>query len=175
MAKLKTIRANVNINTTLAAATTTTYSLLTASDSPNPALVSDNSTIAQCENNSIIGKTHLQLVLVPNAQITDPIQYSFVLWKDRVNFGAPADPASALDVLQPSTTSALSVFKANVAMFRRNFLSASGDKHTYYLKIPRRLRIMKEGDILKLTITNSEAATDAIEFFVSGYIAVRQG
>lgn len=175
MAKLKTVRANVNINTTLAANTTVTHTLLEANDSPTLSQVSDGTVVADCENNSIITGIKVKFALVPNAQITDPIQYSFLLWKDRNSFAGANDPTSALDVLAPSTTAQLGLLKANTAMFRRDFLSASGDKHTYFLKIPRRLRVMKDGDTLKLTITNSEAATDAMEYFISGYITVRHG
>lgn len=153
---------------TLAAATTVTEQLLTVADSPDHTLVSDGTNAIQVENNSRILGMKVKLDIACSA-IADPIAVSFMLWKDAAH-GGITSPTSTSNILAPSTTTQLGMLKANTCMYRRWLFTTQGDHRTYFLKVPRRLRQLREGEQLMLTVTNHAPDTDTILFEVIGRI-----
>lgn len=113
--------------------------------------------------------------IVASSTPGSPIPVAILVWKDRTHFGAPSDPSTAETVLQPSTSDLIYSIKKNAIMFRKFYISIQGDKRVLSLKIPRRLRIMKTGDILKITVSNLEPATNGIEWFMYGKIITQPG
>lgn len=154
---------------TVAAAATEHIQLLTAADDPVHTTISTGAATATCDRNSKITGIKIGVTIVGTGGAGDPIPVAILLWKD-AQYGGGADPTTANDVLQPSTTSTLTIIKKNACMHRRFYLSSSSDKATIWLRVPRRLRVMREGESLTLTVTNMEAATDDIEWMAHGRI-----
>lgn len=169
------LRAKTNFHTvniaarTLAAATSEVHTLITADDTPSPVVVSTGSggTVAECEEGAVVKFRKLKVQFT--GAFSDPVAVAFAIWKDQV-FGGLADLTSAEDIVAPSTTTSLKVQKASVGMYRKFWLTPNSDNRVYSLYVPRRLAKLRQGESLKMIVTNLEAATDAIEYFVQGTI-----
>lgn len=101
--------------------------------------------------------------------VSDPVGVAFLLWKDGP-YGTITDPTSAEDVVAVTAGTGVAMLKKHAAMYRKFWLSPNSDTKTFFLKVPKRLSMLRHGESLKLTVTNLEAATDAIEYFVQGRI-----
>lgn len=95
-----------------------------------------------------------------------------LLWRDDAYAGL-GEPTTAEDVVNPSTSTQRQRLKANTAMYRKFYLTGQSDKKILSLKVPFRLRMLKDGEMLKLTVSNLEPATNPIEYFVQGQIISR--
>lgn len=162
--------SNINIaSRSLAAATTDTIGLITTADSPDHTLVSNGTNVAQVDRNSRITGIKVILSIVAAPAPDDPIPVGVMLWKDN-QYGQATPPTTTDDILVPSTTMTLANQKANTCMFRRFYLTGVSDKYTMSLKIPRRLRTLREGEFIRLIVSNLEAADEAIEWMAHGRI-----
>lgn len=99
--------------------------------------------------------------------VSDPVGVAFLFWKD-APFGTITDPTSAEDVVTSVQGTGQALLKKNACMYRKFYLTPNSDNRAFFLKIPRRLRALRHGESYKLTVTNLEGATDAIEYFVQG-------
>lgn len=170
---MATERRVVNIApTALAANTTATIGLLEASDTPVHTITSDGTNIADTYPNSYFWTKGLQLHIAAAGSPGDPIPVAVLLWKD-AGYGQITDPTTAEDVVGVRDTPQESMLAKNTCMYRKFYLTTRGDQRVFFLKIPKRLRIMKDAESLKLTITNLEGATDSIEYFLQGQIMCR--
>lgn len=168
IAKKNTCVINIAIRS-LAANTTETHTLLIADDTPSPLVVSTGSggTIAECEEGSRYFCKKLKMSFT--SAVSDPVGVAFLLWKDGP-YGTITDPTSAEDVVAVTAGTGVAMLKKHAAMYRKFWLSPNSDTKTFFLKVPKRLSMLRHGESLKLTVTNLEAATDAIEYFVQGRI-----
>lgn len=151
----------------LAANTTETLSLILSDDTPSPTVISDGTTIAECEEGSRVIPRKLKIAFT--SAVSDPVAVAFLVWKDG-SFGAPTDPTTAQDVVSAGSALQSAALKKFACMYQKFWLSPNSDQKNFFIRIPKRLRRLRQGESIKLTVTNLEAATDAIEYFVQGQI-----
>ena len=92
---------------------------------------------------------------------------------ERQQIGGASDPTTAESVVVTPDTDAEAAYKQNACMYKKFYLTTRGDSRTFFLRIPRRLRYLKESEAIKFTITNLEGATDSIEYFIQGQMCGR--
>lgn len=146
---------------TIAAATTVGETILTTpatiDEDPDHTKVSNGTDIAECESGARVMRTDLTLEIAKaDAAVDDTFPVTFMVWKDST-FGALASPGNATEIFVPSTTLQLAELKKNTCMSERFLITAQGDKRRFHLKIPRRLRALKQGERYAITITNHSA------------------
>lgn len=157
----------VNIaDTNLAAATTTTITLITAADSPVTSQETDGTLAVSVDNGSRI-VPRIRFSIAAAGTPGDPIPVAVLVWKDSV-LGGLADPTTAQDVLVNSDTAANAMLKKNKCMYIQKYITTQGDVFSFNIRVPRRLAMLKEGESIKISISNLEATTDAVTFMAHG-------
>lgn len=139
----------------------------TIDEDPDHTVISTITTGAEVEENSTVRKIDVTFDIAANA-VSAPFVVTFYLWKDDA-FGAVAAPTASTDPLAPSTTLQLAALKKNICMYERWLFSPQGDRRRIKLRIPKRLRRLRQGESYQYTIFNASTDT-AITFMAYGRI-----
>lgn len=165
--------SHINITQTTAAAATDTETLIitptTIDEDPDHTIISNGTTIAECHENSRITGVDLTLEIAGDSSPDDPFPVSVLVWKDSQH-GALGTPGTANDVLVPSTTLQLGELKRSTCQFERFMITGQSDKRRLRIRIPRRLRYIRQGERIAMTITNGAAANTGITWILFGRI-----
>lgn len=163
--------SQVNVVDSTATATTDGIALITTpatiDEDPDHTIITNGTAIAEVEEGSKITGVDLTMELAGPPD-TAPYVVSFLVWKDSA-FGALTAPTTAADVLQPATTLQLKELKANACHFERFLITEQSDKRRFKLHIPRRLRTLKQGEGIKISVSNG-APNVTINWIIFGRI-----
>lgn len=168
MSKVTTHRVYISVAPTASAVNN--YSLLVADDDPDYEILTNGTTIAECQTNSKIVKISLGISYYTNGGAGGVNE--FIVYRDPDNELGSVDPQNAFSVAE----SALQESKRkNILVYRANLLSASGlvwqSRTAIKEKALRRARLMQDNDRLKLSFTTGAGATQKL--LVQGRIWTR--
>lgn len=152
---------------TLAANSSEATQILAPSDSPDHAVTATFGTPAQCENGAMLISNKLHFEVAVNGAATTPIFVAVLLYKDAAH-GDIAPPTTAQDVINESITLQLAMLKKNTCHYAKFLLSVQGDKRSFFLRIPKRMRTLRQGEAYTLVVTNGAPATTDITWFLQG-------
>ena len=153
---------------TLAANTFELQQLLIGTRTPDEQLISDATNVAQIKDNSLIKQMRLRMCLSPSAVLTDPLPVAVVAWKDGVN-GLLADPTTAEYLFDKPDSAEEKQLKAYTWFYKKFYLTPSMDCYEIELnRLPRRMSLFKDTEVLKIAVHNLEAATDSLEYWIQG-------
>lgn len=159
--------------TTIASNTTSGEAILntpaTVDEDPDHTIISNGTTIAECDAGARITKVDLTLEISCAAATATPFPVAFIVWKD-AHYGAITAPTTADDVFSPSTTLQLATLKKNTCQYEKFLLTVQGDRRRFHLRVPRRLRRLMQGEGIKISISNLAPDTNSIVYTLFGKI-----
>lgn len=160
----------------LAAATTTTKSLLTCDDDPDYDKTSDGTNVAECHPNSRILAFQLVmgLYVASNPISNGPMEFLMYRDRDAAISGASAGNMSTLYTADFSTTTGM--LRKNTYLAGHQFITTNYEQKTVRLSVSRkalrRAGIMHDGDLIRLAFDNPDPDT-ACMLYLRGRIITK--